>query len=64
MIIRLVLVASLLLGSAACSDDESTSLSCEEAFELLNEDQKRLIDELGSDAPIFDFNFPAECFDQ
>jgi len=58
---RLVFATALLLGSTACSEDEQT-LACDEAFERLNEEQQQLIEELGSEAPILDFNFPAECF--
>jgi hypothetical protein len=69
MVIRVVLAAALLLGGAACSEaeeavDENAEVTCEEAWERLSEEQQQLIDELGSDAPILDFSFPIECFDE
>ena len=42
---------------------QTSSAECIEDYERIQADNAALYDELGANAPTFDFNFPDSCFD-
>lgn len=57
--IALAVIGYLAVRSAGVDSTEA----CDRHIAQIQEEQRELLDELGADAPIYDFYFPASCFD-
>ena len=57
------LVAAAMAGGGYFIVDRASDSSCEEQVANAAERQAELIEQLGSDAPNLDFEFPEECFE-